>query len=114
MKDNRIFLQDILSAIDSIQAFVAGMTFEAFEQDDKTSSAVIRKFEIMGEAVRHVPQEIRDAYPEVPWKEMAGMRDRLIHFYMGANARLIWKTVKEDLPKTRAGIQRILDEHPGH
>lgn len=60
---------------------MAGMDLKTFQADDKTASAVIRKFEIIGEAVKQLPEEIRKAYPEVPWKEMAGMRDRLIHFY---------------------------------
>jgi uncharacterized protein with HEPN domain len=113
MRDNLVYLKDILAAIESIESFTTGMTLDAFEGDDKTQSAVIRKFEIMGEAVRHVPEEIRESYPIVPWKEMAGMRDRLIHFYMGVNARLIWKTIQEDLPATKQEIVRIL-EHNRH
>jgi uncharacterized protein with HEPN domain len=112
MRNQRLFLQDILAAIESIEAFVAGMDLETFEKDDKTTSAVIRKFEIIGEAVRHVPDHIRMAYPEVEWKEMAGMRDRLIHFYMGVNYRLIWQTIKNDLPMTKAHIAKILQENP--
>jgi uncharacterized protein with HEPN domain len=112
MRDYRIYLKDILAAIESIETFVAGMDLEAFQSDDMTSSAVIRKFEIIGEAVRNVPEDIRTAFPEIPWKEMAGMRDRLIHFYMGVNYRLIWQTIRDDLPATKAGIQRILEENP--
>lgn len=111
MRDYRIYLKDILTAIESIENFVAGMDLEIFQSDDKTSSAVIRKFEIIGEAVRNVPEDIRAAYPEVAWKEMAGMRDRLIHFYMGVNYRLIWATIRDDLPATKAGIERILKEN---
>ncbi len=112
MRDYRIFLKDILAAIKSIQTFIAGMDLETFQSDDKTTSAVIRKFEIIGEAVRGVPEDIRTAYAKVAWKEMAGMRDRLIHFYMGVNYRLIWKTIQEDLPTTEAQIQKILEENP--
>ncbi len=112
MRNQRLYLQDILAAIESIEAFVAGMDLEAFQADDKTASAVIRKFEIIGEAVRNVPEDIRTAYSEVAWKEMAGMRDRLIHFYMGVNYRLIWQTIKNDLPLTKAHIRQILKENP--
>ncbi len=112
MRDYRLYLKDILAAIDSIDSFVAGMDLASFQSDDKTSSAVIRKFEIIGEAVRNVPEDIRTAYPEIPRKEMAGMRDRLIHFYMGVNHRLIWQTIRNDLPATKADIQRILEENP--
>ncbi len=111
MRDYSVFLKDMLAAIESIESFTAGMTLESFEKDDKTQSAVIRKFEILGEAVRHVPDDLRIAYPEVPWKEMAGMRDRLIHFYMGVNARLIWQTIQDDLPSTKAGIKKILVDY---
>jgi uncharacterized protein with HEPN domain len=112
MRNQRLYLKDILAAIESIEAFVAGMDLESFQADDKTASAVIRKFEIIGEAVRHVPEDILTAYSEVAWKEMAGMRDRLIHFYMGVNYRLIWQTIKNDLPITKSHIQKILKENP--
>ena len=80
MSDYRLYLNDILVAIESIDQFVAGINLDTFQNDDQTSSAVIRKFEIIGEAVRNIPEDLRLAYPKVAWKEMAGMRDRLIHF----------------------------------
>ncbi|MGC8754815.1 MAG: DUF86 domain-containing protein, partial [Thermosulfidibacteraceae bacterium] len=80
--------------------------------DDKTSSAVIRKFEIIGEATKHIPEEIRQKYPEVPWKEMAGFRDKLIHFYFGIKYEIVWNTIKE-LPSLRSKIEKILTELGG-
>ena len=82
-KDYQIYIKDILKAMDDVDVFVRSMSFEDFLKDDKTSSAVIRKFEIMGEAAKLIPQEIRIKHPTIPWKEMSGMRDRLIHFYSG-------------------------------
>ena len=76
-----VYLKDISESIESIEKFVEGMTQEQFENDDKTSSAVIRKFEIIGEASKFIPEVIRNKYSEIPWKEMAGMRDKLIHAY---------------------------------
>lgn len=107
MRNYRLYLKDILSAIDSIEAFVEGMSFEEFRADDKTASAVIRKFEIIGEATKNIPDKIRQQYPTVPWKEMAGMRDRLIHFYFGVDYKLVWTTIKERLPQVKPEIQFI-------
>jgi len=109
MRNHMLYLKDILAAVDSVEGFVAGMDFEAFQADDKTTSAVIRKFEIIGEATKHLPDEIRQSYPSVPWKEMAGMRDKLIHFYFGIDYQLVWRTIKERLPQVRQQIQKILE-----
>jgi uncharacterized protein with HEPN domain len=108
MRDYRLYLKDILAAIDSIESFVLGMDLGALQTDDKTASAVLRKLEIIGEAAKGVPEHVRQRYPDVPWKEMAGMRDRLIHFYFGVEYQLVLKAIKERLPNLKQRIEEIL------
>jgi uncharacterized protein with HEPN domain len=108
MRDYGIYLYDILQAIEAIERFVEGMTFEDFTDDDKTASAVLRKFEIIGEAAKNIPQTTRQEYPKIPWREMSGMRDKLLHFYFGVNYDLVWQTIKNRLPELKTAIQEII------
>lgn len=112
-RDIKLYVKDILDSILVIEKFVEGMGFEKFREDDKTSSAVIRKFEIIGEAAKHIPDEIRQKYPDIPWKEMAGFRDKLIHFYFGIKYELVWNTIKMELPELKTKIERVLIELGG-
>jgi uncharacterized protein with HEPN domain len=83
MRDPRLYLKDILQAIEAIEKFVEEIDFKTFKKNDMRTSAVIRKFEIIGEATKNIPEGIKQKYPLIPWKDIAGMRDRLIHFYHG-------------------------------
>lgn len=112
-RDYTLLVQDMLAAMDAIERFVEGMSFEALCADDKTASAVIRKLEVIGEAARHIPPHLRRTYSNIPWKAMAGMRDRLIHGYFGVDYKLVWQAIKEDLPKTRLDLQAMLEELRG-
>jgi len=108
MRNISLYLQDILDAMHAIEKFVEGIDFEEFKADDKTASAVIRKFEIIGEAAKQVPEDMRKKYNQLPWKEMAGMRDRLIHFYFGVKHELVWQTIRDVIPTVKPLIQEIL------
>jgi len=110
MRDHSLYLSDILKALEAIEGFVEGQTLEDFKKDDKSSSAVIRKFEIIGEAAKQVPEKIKREYPVVPWKEMAGMRDKLIHFYFGVNYALLWETIENRIPEIKPVIIQILQD----
>ena len=104
-----IYLKDINKAIDSINTFIEGLSFEQFKSDDKTASAVIRKFEIIGEATKNLPDLIKEKYPQIPWKDIAGMRDKLIHAYSEVDLKLVWKTIQQRLPELTSFIDDILE-----
>jgi uncharacterized protein with HEPN domain len=112
LREYRDYLEDIRQAAQKALAFVQGMSYEAFVADDKTVFAVVRALEIVGEATKRIPQSVRDRYPEVPWRSMAGIRDKLIHDYVSVNLEVVWKTVTEDLPALLPMIQRVLDDLP--
>ena len=103
-----IYLKDINKAIDSIEKFILGMNFEQFKNDDKTSSAVIRKFEIIGEATKNIPDQIKEKYPQIPWKDIAGMRDKLIHANSEVDLNLVWKTILKKLPELKSFLDDVL------
>lgn len=109
-RDYRLFVEDILDSIEKIEEFVADMNFDEFVNDDKTSSAVMRKLEIIGEATKNLPGDIRRKYKGLPWREMARMRDKITHGYFGINYRIVWNVIKERLPEIKPTILQILED----
>lgn len=110
MRNIVLYLKDIHAAILAIESFVENQDFNGFKEDDKTNSAVIRKFEIIGEAAKNVPDEIQKRYPDIPWREMARMRDKLIHFYFGVQHELVWDTIKGSLPPLKPALEKAIAE----
>lgn len=105
-----IYLNDIIKNVELTEKFTDNMTFMDFSVDEKTQYAVIRSIEIIGEASKKVPEEIREKHSDIPFKEMSGMRDKLIHFYFGVNPGTIWKAVKEELPVVKDKIKELISE----
>jgi len=109
-RDVRLFINDILEAIGKIEKYVHGKSYGEFEKDDKTKDAVVRNLEIVGEAVRNIPENFKEKYPDVDWNAAAGMRDKLIHEYFGVSLAIVWETVKSDLPPFKKRLMEISKE----
>ncbi len=109
-REYRLYVKDIQDSLLKIEEFVGDMSFKEFVEDDKTSSAVVRKLEIIGEASKNIPKEMRMKYQEIPWSDMARMRDKIIHFYFGVDYEIVWKVIKERLPGIKPLIEQVLTD----
>jgi len=105
------YIEDIIQAMDDALKFVKGMKYDDFVRDRKTIYAVIRTIEIIGEAAKKIPDEIKRDYSQIPWKEMAGMRDKLIHEYSGVDLKRVWDTIKKDIPNLKSLFEKILKHY---
>lgn len=107
------YIQDIIEAISKTESFIKDMSYNEFLCDDKTVFAVVRALEIIGEAAKNIPNETKRKYPKILWKDIAGMRDKLIHEYFGVRTDLVWRAVKEELPPIRPLFEKILKDLEG-
>ena len=113
-RDYKLYINDILDSIAKIEEFIGYISYTEFVEDDKTSSAVVRKLEIIGEASKNIPKEIRMKYKDIPWSDMAKTRDKIIHFYFGVDYEIVWKVIKERLPTLKQQFERVLQEMEGN
>ncbi|MCD4813012.1 DUF86 domain-containing protein [bacterium] len=107
-RDYSDYLRDILDAIRETQEFTQDSSFKLFLSDKKTINAVVRSLEVIGEAAGKIPEEIRQKYPEIPWKRMIGMRNKLMHEYFGVDYTIVWTVVKEELPLLLNEFEKII------
>ena len=107
-RDYASYIEDIIEHMNYTQEFIRCMTFKEFANDKKTILSVTKCIEIVGEATKHIPDSIREKYPDVPWREMAGIRDRLVHGYFKVNLEIVWVTVTLEFPELRPMIEKVL------
>jgi len=106
-----VYLQDILESIGHIQRFLEGVSEDEFYKKVEKQDAVLRRLEIIGEAVKHLPEEIREDHPDIPWRQIAGMRDIIIHEYFGITLEMVWVVATEDILDLKAKVEEIIESN---
>lgn len=106
-RDIKLYLQDIRESIMAIEDYIGTLTEDEFYKNHQVQDAILRRLEIIGEAVKNIDESVRDKYPDIPWKKIAGMRDVVIHEYFGVSLKRIWNVVKKDLPDLKQKILMI-------
>ena len=108
-REHRLFLDDMLKACDKVMRFTQGASIEQFRADEKTFDAVMRDLEIIGEAAKHIPDEMRRQHPEIHWRQISGFRDIVAHEYFGLDMEVVWDVVTRQVPTLHNQLKRLLD-----
>ena len=109
-RGNKEFINDIKEAIERISDYTGGMGYDTFLLDPKTQDAVVRNIEIIGEATKNLSKDFKKKYKDIDWKNIAGMRDKIIHSYFGVKWDIVWSVIKDKMPKFKSQIENILKE----
>ena len=108
-RDPRLLISDILESVDKIKKYTSGLSFESFLEDSKTLDAVIRNFEIIGEAANRLPDDFKDKHLSINWHRIIGFRNRIVHDYMGVDYKIVWTIIQKDLDKLTSDLQKIIE-----
>ena len=109
-RSTELYIKDILEYMGRAEVHMSRLSFEEFLHDNKTCDAVIRCIEVIGEATKNIPDDIRNKYPSIPWRDMAGMRDKIIHGYFVVDFETVWLVVKEEIPRLKAMIMKVSED----
>ncbi len=109
-RDWKILVNDILHRIDLAETYVAGSEFEAISCDPLLTDGVIRSMEVIGESARQIPEDFRNHYPQIPWKEMVGLRNRVIHEYFDIDLEIVWNILQNEFPPLKEQLQQLLQD----
>ena len=105
-----IYVKDILEYMERSEKHIKDISYEEFLDDNKTLDAIIRCIEVIGEAAKNIPDDIRNKYPSIPWRDMSGIRDKIIHSYFKVDYETVWLVVKEEIPKLKPMIVKVLED----
>ena len=108
-RDWKLFANDILECIEKIEGYLSGMSYEEFVKDERTKDAVVRNLEVIGEAANQIPEEIKKKCQEIPWRQVVGLRHRLIHGYFVVDYDIVWNIVTGELQDLKIKIERLLN-----